>query len=71
MVIKIIWSCIAFLLLLDVIFNLFAGRRASDITGALCSPLFGILYPHVNMITGLFIWLIEVAVIISAVWLWI
>lgn len=70
-IIKVILSVFAVIFLVDIIFNLFGGSRASDITNALCSPLFGIFYPHISMITGLLIWLIEFAFVVSCVWAWI
>ena len=70
LILKIILSVLAAILLLDVAINLFAGSRASDITNSLCRPLFGLLYPHVTMIVGLFIWIIEIAIIVSGIWVW-
>ena len=46
LILKIILSVLAAILLLDVVINLFAGSRASDITNSLCRPLFGLLYPQ-------------------------
>ena len=71
LVIKIILSCFGLIFLIDIVLNLFAGKKASDITNSLCRPLFGCLYPHVTMVVGLFIWLIEFGIVISAIWLWI
>ena len=71
LILKIILSVLAAILLLDVVINLFAGSRASDITNGLCRPLFGLLYPHVTMIVGLFIWIIEIVIIVSGIWVWI
>ena len=70
LILKIILSVLAAILLLDVAINLFAGSRASDITNSLCRPLFGLFYPHVTMIVGLFIWIIEIAIIVSGIWVW-
>lgn len=68
---KVIWPVFAVIFLVDIIFNLFGSNCASDITSVLCSPLHGIFYPHFSMITGLLIWLIEFAFVVSCLCAWI
>lgn len=56
--------------LFDAISNLFGSGNAGGLTNALCKPFFGVFYPKIGMFTGLLLWVIEFAVIISAVWIW-
>lgn len=70
MVVKIILSVIGFLLLIDIVSNLFGGRSAGGLTTALCRPFFGVLYPKIGMFLGLILWLIEFAIVISVIWMW-
>lgn len=70
MVVKTILSIIGFLLLIDIVSNLFGGKSAGGMTTALCRPFFGAFYPKLGMFSGLFLWLIEFAIVISAIWIW-
>ena len=70
MFIKILLSVLGVIFLIDVIINLFGSKNAGGLTTALCRPFFGIFYPRIGMFTGLLLWLVEIAVVISAVWIW-
>ena len=70
MIWKIALSVFAGLLALDVVMNLFGGKNAGSMTNALCKPFFGLFYEQLHMFSGLILWLIEFAIIISAIWIW-
>lgn len=57
MIIKIL---IGAALLLD--FTKFFRASAGGVTYNLCRPLFGLLYPHIGMVIGLVIWIIQILV---------
>ena len=68
---KIILSILGLIFLMDVVFNLFGAGNAGGLTNALCKPFFGALYPRIGMFTGLLLWIVEIAIIVSAIWIWI
>jgi hypothetical protein len=70
------------MLILNIILTLFAVVFAADyfraffrsnagaITGGLCRPCFGLFYPHLKMLQGFLVWLLEFAVILAGAAIW-
>lgn len=70
MILKLLLSIFGVIFAIDVIFNLFGGKNAGSMTNVLCKPFFGFFYKKLHMFSGLILWLIEFAIIISAIWIW-
>ena len=68
--IKIVLSIFAVIFAADYILAFFRANAGAIATG-LCRPCFGLFYPHLKMLQGFLVWLLEFAVILAGAAIWV